>query len=171
MLLLIIYHAYDCKMTKENDLKLPKFIDLINKSVHSSDDADIGDMEAVNSHFIVVKRGFINVHYYYIPVIQVEGWDGHVIWLKISEEIVKVEYERNIEPDPSRYYVRDFAYYPSDYQPINYNLIMPVIPSKYIAPNYRNYDKEFSNIVKCDLCQLQFNSGNELSNHLENKHS
>lgn len=34
--------------------------DLLNKSVHTSDDQDIGDIEAVNREFVVVKRGFVN---------------------------------------------------------------------------------------------------------------
>jgi hypothetical protein len=55
------------------------WIDLINESVHTSDDGDIGDIDAVSRDFIVVKRGFVNVHYYYIPISKVEGWDGKVL--------------------------------------------------------------------------------------------
>jgi len=32
------------------------WIDLINESVHTSDDIDIGDIDAVSRDFIVVKR-------------------------------------------------------------------------------------------------------------------
>jgi hypothetical protein len=55
------------------------WIDLINESVHTSDDVDIGDIDAVSRDFIVVKRGFLNVHYYYIPMGKAEGWDGNVL--------------------------------------------------------------------------------------------
>jgi hypothetical protein len=41
------------------------WIDLINESVHTSDDINIGDIDALSRDFIVVKRGFVNVHYYY----------------------------------------------------------------------------------------------------------
>ena len=41
----------------------PKWIDLINESVHTSDDIDIGDIHAINRDFVVVKRGFVNIHY------------------------------------------------------------------------------------------------------------
>jgi hypothetical protein len=34
-------------------------------------------------------RGFLNVHYYYIPIKTVEGWDENVLWVKITEEEVK----------------------------------------------------------------------------------
>lgn len=80
--------------------------DIIDESVHTSDDQDIGDVEAVNRDFIVVKRGFVNVHRYYIPISKVQGWDGNVLWLSISEETVKTNYERDTTPDPSAYYVK-----------------------------------------------------------------
>jgi ribosomal 30S subunit maturation factor RimM len=36
--------------------------DLIGESVYTSDDQDIGDIEAVSRNFIVVKKGLVNVH-------------------------------------------------------------------------------------------------------------
>lgn len=71
--------------------------DLIDESVHTSDDQDIGDIEAVSRNFIVVKKGLVNVHWYYIPLHRVEGWDGKVVWLKVPEHIVKANYERERE--------------------------------------------------------------------------
>jgi hypothetical protein len=71
--------------------------DLINKSVHTSDDQDIGDIEAVSRNFIVIKKGLVNVHRYYIPLHRVEGWDGKVVWLKIAEDAVKANYEREMQ--------------------------------------------------------------------------
>ena len=44
------------------------WIELISESVHTADDIDIGDIDAVSRDFIVVKRGYVNVHYYYIPI-------------------------------------------------------------------------------------------------------
>src|SRR5918992_5859236 len=91
--------------------------DLINESVHTSDDIDIGDINAVSRNFVVVKRGFVDVHYYYIPIHMVEGWDGNILWLTIPEEKVVTKYEKeDLPPDPSRYYVKDYPiYYPSYY--------------------------------------------------------
>jgi hypothetical protein len=37
------------------------WIDLINESVRTSDEVDIGHINAVSRDFIVVKRGLINV--------------------------------------------------------------------------------------------------------------
>jgi hypothetical protein len=68
----------DKPATKREEKKL-RWIDLINESVHTSDDVDIGDVDAVSRDFIVVKRGIVNVHYYYVPIGKVEGWDGSVL--------------------------------------------------------------------------------------------
>lgn len=38
--------------------------ELINESVHTSDDVDIGDIEAVSRDFIVVKRGVERIKVY-----------------------------------------------------------------------------------------------------------
>jgi hypothetical protein len=78
--------------------------EFIGKWVHTSDDQDIGDIEAVTRNFIVVKKGLVNVHRYYIPLHKVKGWGGKVAWLKISEEDVKTNYQRNIIPDPYNYH-------------------------------------------------------------------
>ena len=42
-----------------------EWISLIDESVHTYDDVDIGDVYAISRNFIVVKRGFVNIHYYY----------------------------------------------------------------------------------------------------------
>src|SRR5919109_5537755 len=88
------------------------WIRLLNESVHTIDDQDIGDIEAVNREFVVVKRGFVNVHRYFIPADKVEGWDGHVVWLKITEDEVKRKYQKDDAiPDPTRYLTKDFENY------------------------------------------------------------
>ncbi len=60
--------------------------------------------------FLVVKRGFIKVHYYYIPVTRVQGWDGRVVWLKLPLEEVEQKYHIDKPPDPSIYYIKGYPY-------------------------------------------------------------
>lgn len=67
--------------TSSSPSQSKSWIEMINESVHTSDDIDIGDIDAISRDFIVVKRGFVNIHHYYIPIIKVEGWDGNVLWL------------------------------------------------------------------------------------------
>jgi hypothetical protein len=152
------------------------WITLIDESVHTSDDIDIGDIEAVSRDFVVVKRGFVNIHYYYIPITKVEGWDNHVLWLKITEDEVKRKYERYIAPDPTRYYVKDYAMYTTAYYPE-----ITMIPSRYTKPTYTNIDTDTTiattaitdvpNIYKCDICtNSNFKTEDELSQHVRTTH-
>jgi hypothetical protein len=143
-----------------------EWIDLINESVHSYDDVDIGDIDAVSRDFIVVKRGFVNVHYYYIPISKVEGWDGHVLWLKITEDEVKRNYERDTLPDPSRYFVKDYPGYTAVYPEVT------VIVPRYTRPVYTTKDTTPGEmrVYKCELCSNTYRSEDQLSSHVASKH-
>ena len=43
------------KPAPKREEKKPSWIDLINESVHTSDDVDIGDVDAVSRDFVAVK--------------------------------------------------------------------------------------------------------------------
>jgi hypothetical protein len=104
------------------------WISLLNESVHTSDDVDIGDIYAVSRNFVVVMRGIINIHYYYIPINKVEAWDGNVLWLKITENEVKEKYERDKIPNSTQYFIKDYPYYTGF---TGYNYPLPVISRRY----------------------------------------
>lgn len=142
------------------------WIDMINESVHTIDDIDIGDIDAVSRDFIVVKRGFVNIHYYYVPIEKVEGWDGHVLWLKVPEDYVKKNYERDTLPDPSRYYVKDFPGYQTVYPEVQ------VILPKYSRPVYtaRDTTPETFRVYICELCKQKFDTADDLSGHVGANH-
>ena len=137
--------------------------DTINESVHTSDDQDIGDVEAVNRDFIVVKRGFVNVHRYYIPISRVQGWDGNVLWLSISEETVKANYERDATPDPSTYYVKGEE---DEYTGTQWKEFARIEP-RYKAPTYSIAPRgaEEPLIYRCVLCDTTFRTDEEFSRH------
>ena len=145
----------------------PIWIELINESVHTTDDIDIGDIDAVSRDFIVVKRGYVNVHYYYIPISKVEGWDGSALWLKVTEGEVKTNYERNVIPDPSKYYVKDYPYYNAAYYPE-----VVIIQPRYKRPVFTTPPTpEVSHVYKCDLCEMpSFPNQDELSKHVATEH-
>lgn len=150
----------------KNEEKKKGWIDLINESVHTSDDVDIGDVDAVSRDFIVVKRGFVNVHYYYIPIGKVEGWDGNVLWLKVPEVYVKKNYERDAHPDASRYYVKDFPGYTAIYPKVD------VILPRYTRPVYttKNTTPEAFRVNLCELCLTAFDTEDDLSQHVSMTH-
>lgn len=152
-------------MTEAATSSKRSWIDLINESVHTSDDSDIGDIDAVSRDFVVVKRGFVNVHYYYIPMSKVEGWDGNVLWLRIIEDEVKRNYERDVVPDPSRYFVKDYPSYTAAYPDLT--MIIP----RYTAPAYKiDSAVEEQLVFRCDLCDAPFRSEDELSAHVSAEH-
>jgi hypothetical protein len=109
----------------------------------------------------------VNIHYYYIPISKVEGWDGTVLWLKINEEEVKRNYERNVIPDPTRYYVKDYPYYNAAYYP---EVIM--IQPRYKRPVFTTPSEPSSNrTYKCDLCNTSsFGTADELTRHVSEQH-
>ena len=139
------------------------WMDIIDESVHASDDEDIGDVEAVNRDFIVVKRGFINIHRYYIPISKVQGWDGNVLWLSITEETVKANYEREITPDPSTYYVKGEE---GKYTGTQWKEFARIEP-RYTAPTYTVAPRGAQEpvIYKCVLCDATFRTDEEYSRH------
>ena len=148
--------------------KRKDWLSLINESVHTYDDIDIGDVYAVSRNFIVVKRGFVNVHYYYIPIKKVEGWDDNVLWLKITEEEVKEKYERDIIPDPNQYFVKEYPYYTGF---TSYNYPLPIIvrryPEAYEDVTKSSPEKNVPRIYRCDLCEESFASEDELDKHVD----
>jgi len=102
--------------------------DITQESVHTSDDIDICDIEATSKDTVVVKRGIINVgiinvHYYYIPVSLIEDSDEQAVWLTITEQEIKDKYEKDSEPDPAKYFMKNQGYSNFDRKNI------PVIPS------------------------------------------
>ena len=152
--------------------------DVLNESVHTSDDIDIDDVEAVSRNFVVVKRGYVNIHRYYIPISRVEGWDGNVLWLSITEEEVRKNYERsNIFPSPLRYSLKD---QPPIYSGATYPELQ-LIPDRY--PKELQLEEERvrgtekiektsseTERKKCDLCSKYFGSEDELGEHVRTQH-
>lgn len=70
---------------------------------------EIGEVEGVNKDTIVIKKGKRGGKYYYIPVDKVEGWDGHVVYLTITEDEAK-QFEKKAKPDKSDYFTKDQGY-------------------------------------------------------------
>lgn len=136
---------------------------IINESVHTIDDQDIGNVYGVSRFFLVVKRGIFNLHYYYIPLNKIEGRDGNILWLKISEEHVKNNYERDRTPDSLKYHMKEHPNFSFSLSPL------PLIPSKKLR-----YEKESSEssasiprVYDCPLCNQVFKTQDDLGAHIQ----
>jgi hypothetical protein len=152
--------------------KKKTWTELVDEPVYTNDDINIGNIDAVNRDFIVVKRGLINMHYYFIPITKVEGWDGNVLWLKISEAEVVIKYQRDETiPHPSRYYIKGYSGYTTTCYPR-----LKIIRPRYTRPSYAeiiNTQKVFifDDLYKCDLCgELNIKSEDDLSDHVRISH-
>jgi hypothetical protein len=86
-------------------------MDLTKQSVYvrKRKGKEIGEIEAMNKDTIVVKKGKRGRKYYYIPIDRVEGWDGHVVSLTITEDEAK-QFEKKDKPDRSVYFTKDQGY-------------------------------------------------------------
>ena len=148
--------------------------DLIGESVPTRDDQDIGDIEAVSRNFIVVKKGLVNIHRYYIPLHRVEGWDGKVAWLKIAEEAVKTDYERNVAPDPYNYHYSSAPTVDPATVMSRFQINMPKIPPRALDERPFVVSQESSEheerFFLCNLCNASFRTEDELSRHVEANH-
>lgn len=91
---------------------------------------------------------------------------GYVLWLKIAEDDVKRNYERNISPDPTRYYLKDFPNnYPQELEGPT------VIVPRYARPNYTTaIAGEQARVLKCDLCETLFKTEEGLTDHVKSTH-
>jgi hypothetical protein len=94
-----------------NDQSTKSVMDLTKQSVYvrKRKGKEIGEIEAMNKDTIVVKKGKRGGKYYYIPIDRVEGWDGHVVSLTITEDEAK-QFEKKDKPDRSVYFTKDQGY-------------------------------------------------------------
>lgn len=94
-----------------NDQSTKSVMDLTKQSVYvrKRKGKEIGEIEAMNKDTIVVKKGKRGGKYYYIPIDRVEGWDGHVVSLTITEDEAK-QFEKKDKPDRSVYFTKDLGY-------------------------------------------------------------
>ena len=96
---------------KRDDQSVKSVMDLTKQSVYvrKRKGKEIGEVEAVNKDTIVVKKGKMGGKYYYIPIEKVEGWDGHVVCLTITDDEAK-QFEKKAKPDKSVYFTKDQGY-------------------------------------------------------------
>lgn len=75
----------------------------IGKKVKSTDDKDLGKVEAITNDYLQVKEGMISKNYYYIPKYYLTGYDGDNLWVSLTKDEVKSRFERENAPDISEW--------------------------------------------------------------------
>jgi hypothetical protein len=148
--------------------------DLIRESVHTNDDEHLGDIEAVNRNFMVVRKGLVNVRRFYVPLTKVHGWDGKAVWLNISERDASENYQKDRRPDPHDYYFSSAqptepANFVRDFQ-INMPKIVRTYEEERPFATASNEPRHERNSFSCDLCESKFRTESELDDHITARH-
>ena len=60
--------------------------DVIKKEARGINDEDFGEVQDVQSNYVLVQKGMINKERYYIPKDQAESYDGDTLRFRISEQ-------------------------------------------------------------------------------------
>ena len=99
------------KKLNRDDQSTKSVMDLTKQSVYTRKrkGKEIGKIEAMNKDTIVIKKGKVGRKYYNIPIEMVEGWDGHVVCLTITDDEAK-QFEKEGKPDKSVYFTKDQGY-------------------------------------------------------------
>lgn len=71
----------------------------IGKKVRSSDDHDLGKIQSITKEYIQTKDGTVSKKYYYIPKYYISGYDGDHIWVSITKDQAKAEFEGENAPN------------------------------------------------------------------------
>ena len=148
--------------------------DLIHESVHTRNDEQLGHVEAVSRNFLVVKKGLVKVRRFYVPLTQVQGWDGKTVWLKVTEEEAEAKYEKDRRPDPYVYHFSSAQQTETSDAVTDFWINMPSIDRTYeedgpfVTAQERPVEEPIVHL--CDLCDAKFRSESELDDHVASHH-
>jgi hypothetical protein len=71
--------------------------DVIKKEARGINDEDLGEVQKVQSNYVLVQRGMIDKETFYIPKDQVESYDGNILKFRLSEsDLSKYQDESSI---------------------------------------------------------------------------
>ncbi len=74
--------------------------DVIKKEARGINDEDLGEVQEVQSNYVLVQRGMIDKETFYIPKEQAESYDGNILKFRLSEsDLSKYRDEPSIDED------------------------------------------------------------------------
>jgi uncharacterized protein (TIGR02271 family) len=90
--------------------------EVVKKEARGTNDEDLGEVQEVGQHYILVQKGLINKDRFYIPKALVEGYDGEVLWFRITEEQAKASFLKESPPRSDEYERYKTDDLPSDFE-------------------------------------------------------
>ena len=73
------------------------------KEARGIDDCDLGEVKEIGPDYVVIQRGSIIGKRFYIPKYLVEGFDGKVVWFKVSGAEAENYFRRESPPSAEEY--------------------------------------------------------------------
>jgi uncharacterized protein (TIGR02271 family) len=79
--------------------------DVVKKEAKARDGEDLGEVQEVGQHYVMVQKGLISKQRYYFPKTLVQGWDGETLWFACTEDEAKTSFARE-SPDQEESYAK-----------------------------------------------------------------
>ncbi|MGB8158954.1 MAG: YsnF/AvaK domain-containing protein [Nitrososphaeraceae archaeon] len=72
--------------------------EIIKKEARGIDDADLGEVQQVNSDYVVTQKGILEKEWFHIPRNLVTSYDGNKLIFRVTKEEAETSYLRNERP-------------------------------------------------------------------------
>ena len=69
---------------------------------------DMGKIKKISKNYLLLQKGKVRKHRFWIPKYIVDAFDGKTLWLLLSEEDVRRKYQYGKEPPGAEKYSREF---------------------------------------------------------------
>jgi|GEM_PF-305794 len=78
------------------------------RNVKSNDGKDVGKIKKVSENYLLLQKGKVRKHRFWIPKYIADAFDGKTLWLLLSEVEVRGKYQYGKEPPAGEKYSREF---------------------------------------------------------------
>jgi hypothetical protein len=78
------------------------------RNVKSNDGKDLGKIKKISKNYLLLQKGKVRKHRFWIPKYIADAFDGKTLWLLLSEEEVRGKYQYGKEPPTGEKYSTEF---------------------------------------------------------------
>ena len=69
--------------------------EIIKKEARGIDNSDFGEIQSVDSEYVLTQKGIIDKEFFSFPKNFAQGYDGDKVWFKVTEEEARNSYLQN----------------------------------------------------------------------------
>ena len=85
----ILYSNFIIMVSKFDEIP---WNEIIKKEARGIDDADYGEIQSVDSEYVLTQKGIIDKEFFSFPKNLAQGYDGDRVWFKVTEEEARNSY-------------------------------------------------------------------------------